>query len=268
MVNALGAFFIIVIVLVVIAATGWVVFTQLRARRLGLPAPPFSSYNPFARSDTAPYGSAAPSSGSGGGVGGWLKDKMSKLRGAGGGRTAGGAYEQPSAGGGGGGGRRGFGPLDPDEAWDARVGHEGPGGPGGVYGYGDYYEEQELGLRSRHDERDYDYGVPGGGGGSNNSSNPYAGGGYELHHERGRTMSRSPGVGGGGAAAAAAARNPFDDHNAADPSDLSLRGVSPRPIDTTAAASHRKHASVASHGTVGDSPTSASERRSVFRENV
>ena len=48
---------------------------------------------------------------------------MRAFRGSGGNRSATGAYERPS--------RRGFGALDPDEAWDSRVG-------------GDYYEEQEL----------------------------------------------------------------------------------------------------------------------------
>ena len=52
-------------------------------------------------------------------------------------RTAGGAYESTGYGGSARGERRGFGPLDPDEAWDARVDNEASG----------YYEEQELGLQ-------------------------------------------------------------------------------------------------------------------------
>jgi hypothetical protein len=50
------------------------------------------------------------------------------------------------------------------------------------------------------------------------------------------------------------AANPFDDN--AEPSNVSLRGVSPRPIDTSKPAKPTK---------VDDSP---SERRSLFRENV
>jgi hypothetical protein len=51
--------------------------------------------------------------------------------------------------------------------------------------------------------------------------------------------------------------NPFDD--GAEPSNISLRGVSPRPIDTEVASRVRHN------GPPSDSPT---ERRSVFREDV
>lgn len=54
--------------------------------------------------------------------------------------------------------------------------------------------------------------------------------------DRGRTLSRD-------------GRNPFDD-DAAEPSNISLRGVSPRPMD-----GERRE-------------DNASERRSIFRENV
>lgn len=57
----------------------------------------------------------------------------------------------------------------------------------------------------------------------------------------------------------AAHHNPFDDA-AAEPSNLSLRGVSPRPIDT--------HAAAAAPGATHDSPTSGAERRSIFREDI
>lgn len=132
--------------------------------------------------------------------------------------------------------------LDPDEAWDARVGNEAD-----AYGPGGYYEEQELGVHGR----------------------PGAGGPTSYDVERGRSRSREPEsyIGGSqagldrrydeemGRGGAQRAKNPFDD--TADPSNVSLRGISPRPIDTTSAAPQQK--------AKDDSP---SERRSLFRENV
>ncbi|OTA63689.1 hypothetical protein K449DRAFT_381431 [Hypoxylon sp. EC38] len=250
MVSPVGTFFIVLFVLLIVAAVGWIVFTQLRARRLGLPAPPFSSYIPFARSEpSSSYGPPQPAPG---GIRGWINDKVRALRGGGGGggtRSATGAgYERPS--------RRGFGPLDPDEAWDARVGHEADA----YYNYG--YEEQELGLRphgqGQGPQRQADTAYSGAGYSSVNIS---AGGADE---QRGRTLNRNPGPGvglgldGGPGAGTSRNRNPFDD-DAAEPSNLSMRGVSPRPIDTGAAGK-------AKGGALHDSPTS--ERRSIFRENV
>ena len=148
--------------------------------------------------------------------------------------------------------RRGSGEvrLPVRKAWDARVGHEAD-----TYGPGGYYEEQEL--RDTHTAYD----------GSRYNMNlaatpgmPPAG--FGDHEEaRGRPLSRGPGpnltVPGGGAAGAS--RNPFDDD--AEPSNISMRGVSPRPIDTGAAQSTK-----AKGGESGNnSPT---ERKSVFRENV
>ena len=166
-------------------------------------------------------------------------------------RTAAGAYEQ-SAGGSAARGRQGFGPLDPDEAWDSRVGND-------AYGPGGYYEEQELGLAPPHGDTSY------AGGGSysmNLASTPgHEPAGYGLgdhdDEERGRIRSRSPGPSAPGAAQGR--KNPFDDD--AEASNLSLRGVSPRPIDTAGASLHA--AGQKEHS--GDSPT---ERRSIFRENV
>ncbi|EMR64782.1 hypothetical protein UCREL1_8251 [Eutypa lata UCREL1] len=270
-VSPVGTFFIVLFVLLLVGGVGWVVFTQLRARRLGLPAPSWSSYNPFSGSDrSSPYGPPTPAPG---GIRGWFSDKFSALRGSGSGnrnaRSAAGAYE-----------RRGFGPLDPDEAWDARVGHEAELG-GYTAGY-----DQELGSSGIHNNNgNARYGggggaaTAGGGGGGfggagsgrgfDGADTPYSGGGYDMNlaadddhddhgHERGRTRSRSPAAAGltvntGGG------HNPFDDD--AEPSNVSLRGVSPRPIDTGAAAAMRKQG----HGP-GGSPTS--ERRSIFRENV
>ncbi|KAI5868503.1 hypothetical protein GGS23DRAFT_545895 [Durotheca rogersii] len=240
MVSPVGIFFIVLAVLLVVAAVGWIVFTQLRARRLGLPAPPLSSYIPFVRSDPSPYG--APQSSSRG-VGGWLSDKFRSLRG-GNNRSGPGAYERPS--------HRGFGPLDPDDAWDTRVGHHetdgyygaGAGGPSG------YYEEQELGYRE-----------PGGGQqqsryNTTDNGTGYAGANLAAAEEqtRGRSRSRDPPGGSN--------RNPFDDE--AELSSTSLRGVSPRPIDTGVSAGPTT--STAKGGGAPGSPTS--ERRSIFREDV
>lgn len=234
--NGVGIFFIILIVLLAAGAVGWFVFTQLRARRLGLPAPAISTYNPFARSESSSYGAPAPAPG---GIRGWFNDKLRSRND----RSAAGAYEQPLQASGGR-GTRGFGPLDPDEAWDARVGHEAD-----TYGPGGYYEEQELGMRN----------------------DPYTGSGYPMnlastpgapaheHEQRGRSRDRDslglPSQGGGDRGRAA---NPFDD-SGAEPSNISLRGVSPRPIDTNAGVK------AGGSGPASDSPT---ERRSVFRENM
>ncbi|KAI2637096.1 hypothetical protein GGS26DRAFT_588643 [Hypomontagnella submonticulosa] len=242
MVSPVGTFFIVLFVLLVVAAVGWIAFTQLRARRLGLPAPPFSSYIPFARSEPASsYGPPQPAPG---GIRGWVNDRIRALRGSGGNRSAAGAYERPS--------RRGFGPLDPDEAWDSRVGHEADG----YYGYG--YEEQELGLRTGAQASSQQQ--------QSRGDTAYTGGGYSnvnlgADEQRGRSLNRDPGLGAGDSnhLGISGNRNPFDD-DAAEPSNMSLRGVSPRPIDTNIANAKAK--GPAAH----DSPTS--ERRSIFRENV
>lgn len=125
-----------------------------------------------------------------------------------------------------------------------------------TYGPGGYYEEQELGL---HNNDNTGYAGASGGGSypMNLAAMPgaapagYTGG---EHEERGRSRGRSPdhlGVSG-------SRGNPFDDD--AEPSNISLRGVSPRPIDTGAA-----NAAAKSGQKDKDSPT---ERRSVFREDM
>lgn len=184
-----------------------------------LPPPTLSSYNPFSRSDQqSSYGTPTPASG---GIGGWFSDKFRSLRGPSNKRSQAGGYEQS---------RRGFGPLDPDEAWDTRVGNEAD-----HYGPGGYYEEQELGLH---------------GSGAGRSASPYGHSAYVSagHQDRGR----SGHPGGLGA-------NPFDD-DSAEPSNL--RGVSPRPIDTSVGSAPLKKP----HGPTSGSPNS--ERRSIFREDV
>lgn len=80
------------------------------------------------------------------------------------------------------------------------------------------------------------------------------GGPHGHEDSRGRSRDRDGGLGVPGAGR----QNPFDDDHA-EPSNISLRGVSPRPIDTSVA--HR----MGGDGPPSDSPT---ERKSVFRENV
>nr|POF04028.1 hypothetical protein CFP56_21784 [Quercus suber] len=164
----------------------------------------------------------------------------------------GGAYESSGGAGYGGGargatGRTAFGPLDPDEAWDARVDHETSG----------YYEEQELGLQD-----------PGHG--------PYGGGGYGevgiggIEEGRGRSRSRQREL-----------DNRYDEEvhgkprsdpfgDGAEPSNMSLRAVSPRPHETSGGTrgvhSHRKGQS--SLGTMGSAENSPTERRSMFHEEM
>lgn len=234
-----GWFFLILVALLILAAVAWVVFTRIRAQRLGLPAPSLSSYNPFANRHRSSQPSSTTRSG---GVIGWAKSKFDSLKG----------------------GSRGYGPaglgghsrgLDPDGAWDTRVGDEAD------YGQGGYYEEQELGLQH-----------PGG---------SYAGGGYGPTNghalpeygteemERGRSRSRNEGFIGGGQGGLderydeemgrhPRAENPFGD--GAERSQL--RGSSrPRVAELDAGG----EGGGGGHGAKEDSPT---ERKSMFRENM
>ncbi|KAH7386582.1 hypothetical protein BKA64DRAFT_146825 [Cadophora sp. MPI-SDFR-AT-0126] len=240
-VSGLGAFFIIVAFVLIASCAAWVIYTHLRARRLGLPQPTLSSYNPFHSADR--YGAPSPARG---GVIGWVNDKVAAFKNRGN-RSAGGAYEEPlSSNVRGRASNRGFGPLDPDEAWDARVGTEAD-----AYGPGGYYEEQELGL---HNERGAGLAAPGYGEGSRGRSlsrepEPYIGGSQAgLDRRYDEEMGRKP------------VQNPFDDDVAEVTGNSSLRGVSPRPIETGMGSGqgHKTQDSI-------DSPT---ERRSMFRENM
>jgi hypothetical protein len=145
-------------------------------------------------------------------------------------RTAAGAYEGQSynAGYASTSRHRGF-EHDDDDPWDSRVGH-------GPDEHNPHDEEREMGLVSRG-------GQPGGEGYEMNL--PV---GPDEEERRGRTRSRSPGPVPGAATKA----NPFGDD--AEPSNISLRGVSPRPMDASFAA--RKAA------------RGEEDRRSVFREEV
>lgn len=250
--NTWAVVVIVIIVLLVFTGLGWIAYGHWQARRLGLPPPTLSAFIPFRKSEPSYGVQPAP-----GGVIGWFKGQTSKFRNRNN-RTAVGAYEGasgPSAR-----GQRGFGPLDPDEAWDSRVGNEAD-----TYGPGGYYEEQELGLHPpRNDNRGRGLGATTeyGGGSSydmNLAATPGvqpAGFGRHDEPERGRSQTRP----GQALQPGAAGRNPFDD--GAEPSNLSLRAVSPRPIDTAGAAAAKSGPKDTGSG---DSPT---ERRSVFRENV
>lgn len=243
-----------VVILLFLAFAAFYAYRYYRSRRLGLPPPTLNPFTSQSRVSTRNYPAQ-------GGIVGWLQSTFRNVRNR---RTAGGAYEGTSGSGGRAGrARGGLGALDPDEAWDSRVGNEadGYGGRGGAY-----HEEQELGLTNpRHTGRD-----------SLGDVEPYAGGGYgRVREDTGYGPSRGldeimPGESERGARGdrelderheeetGRSTRNPFGDH--AERSDIGIRAVSPRPTVETHAQGHGKT------GSKDDfSPT---ERRSVFRENV
>lgn len=240
-ISGIVAFIIIVLIVVILVALAWLIFANLRARRLGLPQPSISSYNPFG-SGSQRYGDGPAQ----GGIVGRVKGMFSR----GNNRSAGGAYEEALSSNVRGRSNRGFGPLDPDEAWDARVGTEAD-----AYGPGGYYEEQELGLHGSH------------GHGASAVFAATQGAAPPAHGaERGRSLSREPEPYIGGSQAGLDMRydeemgrkpavNPFDD--TAEPSNVSLRGVSPRPMEAEARKGHKTNDSM-----------DDGERRSIFREDI
>ncbi|KMP06762.1 hypothetical protein CIHG_08388 [Coccidioides immitis H538.4] len=202
-----GLFFLLILFFAVIGCIGWVIYTQVRARRAGLPPPTWKSYIPFTSAPATYRDSSFPSPRRGGVVG-WVKDKIESLRNK---RTYRGAYEEPTTGGPG--PYRGAG-ADHDEAWDTRVGalEDGPYGHApGPYGH---YDEQDFGRTPRrepYDSAGYDAGL------TRTDEEP----------ERGRSRSRDPGPPQEGLKLGDTGKpleNPFEDHNAS-----SLRDVSPRP---------------------------------------
>jgi hypothetical protein len=209
----------------------------MQARKLGLPPP---SLNPFNRSAASSpnYPGPAPT-----GIKGWIQAQIYKVKNRNN-RSAAGAYEESSGYSGTRGGRGAGSRLDPDEAWDARVGNEV------------YHEEQELGLHEPARQ---------GGGYANPNpfeSSPYGAPNPEYHEpERGRSRTREYDE--ERSLDTRSAQNPFGDDNAA-----SLRGVSPRPmvheIDTSyggASAQKKKKT-----GSADNSPTES--RRSIFHEEM
>lgn len=171
------AIFILVIAILIIAAILIFIFYVRRRNR---------------RAASTPYPSPAP-----GGIVGWINDRIAALKR---GRFRSGAGYEPSGSGLGQGAARGAGhALDPDEAWDVRVGNEA------------IYDDQELGLRepSGYEGAGY-YGASGGGSERERDLNRRYGEDTQL--------GRKP-------------QNPFGDDAVA-----SLRSVSPRPLDVAAAA--------------------------------
>lgn len=225
-----GIFLIVLGVVIILISIGWGVYRHLRARRLGLP----TTYNPFRTSTSTRIRTPTSS----GGPLGWFKTQFDRVKNGRRHRTAGGAYEGALGGGSGVGGglrsHRGFGPLDPDEAWDSRVGNEAD-----TYGPGGYYEEQELGLHG------------GGGGVGPYGGSDYGGGDSHLGAygggdatTRGRSRERDPTSFIGGSQHGLDERydqemgrstsdnnNPFGD--AAERSHIGgLRELSPKPADS------------------------------------
>jgi len=109
------------LVLALIAVGGFIVFTHLRARRLGLPPPQLSSYIP-----SGPLGI--------------LKEKIASLR-RGRARGAGGFEDTSYAGAGG----RRVAAFDTDETWDARVDNTDP------YNGGAYASRLDVGRENPYE---------------------------------------------------------------------------------------------------------------------
>lgn len=272
----------LVILIVLIPALGfgiYVLYTRYRAKRANLPPPPlpfFGRSNPFSDRNATGGGSGGGNGGARGGILNTIRSKIPFLTKSNNPRTGAGAYEQPLAPRGGSRAARG---LDPDEAWDTRVGNEADG-----YGQGGYYEEQELGL---HPASNHTY--SGGGYGDSLSTTvvlPEYGGSpptsppEELRRGRSRSRETADYIGGSqqrqrgelnarydeemGLQPGSKRDDPFAD-NTADRSDL--RNVNLKPVvETEGGASSF---GVSAHGKPGsgsgDSPT---ERRSLFRENI
>ncbi|KAF1959752.1 hypothetical protein CC80DRAFT_489848 [Byssothecium circinans] len=243
--NGFVIFLIVLIFLVLGGYGGWVIYSRMQANKLGLPPP---SLNPFSKSSSVPasnFPGPAPV-----GIKGWIDAQIYKFKNRNN-RSATGAYEEPSGGYNSARGRGAGSRLDPDEAWDARVGNEA------------YYEEQELGLHE-----------PAHGRGGPASANPFESTSYRApspgypEPERGRSRTREYEEGSDGRSAL---QNPFGDDNVE-----SLRGVSPRPLDHGVDTSYGGASSAAGVGAGahvqqgrkknGGSPTES--RRSLFREDI
>ncbi|KAI9790603.1 MAG: hypothetical protein M1816_004934 [Peltula sp. TS41687] len=236
-----GIFLIVLGVIIILISVGFAAYRHLRARRLGLP----TSYNPFRTSSSARARTQGSSSSSSGGPLGWIKTQFNRIK-NGRHRTAGGAYEETL--GSVGGGRRshrGFGPLDPDEAWDSRVGNEAD-----TYGPGGYYEEQELGLHGGDGGVGPYGGSEYGGGDSHLAASHSEFAGVDGGAARGRSRERDPTAFIGGDQHGLDERydqemgrstpdNPFAD--SAETSHMALRELSPKPADNGADGGRHGH---------------------------
>lgn len=232
-------FLAFLVIIVILAYVGWIVYTQLRARRAGLPPPHWKSYIPFTSVSTSTYtDSSYPTPRSGGPIG-WIKDRIARLRNR---RTHQGAYEgQPPAA-----PPRGYrGAADHDEPWDTRVGNEHDTS----YGPPGYYESQELGMAlprsTPYDGAGYEAAEGGNKSSANNNQS------MDRDLERGRSRSREPASRPETAGTERNPQNPFGDH--AEGSNL--RDVSPRP-----------EREPSTHRISGESSRTA--RKSIFREGV
>jgi hypothetical protein len=230
-----GYFFLIIIILLVVGYAAWIGFTQFRARRAGLPPPPWKSYIPFTSSSSSYRDSSYPSPRHGG-ITGWFKDRIATLRNR---RSAFGGYEEPLESGMH--GRR----TDHDEAWDMRMGIESDG----PYGAGGYYEE-ELGQ------------APG--------REPYEGSEYGARKlqrdtpahgevERGRSRSRDPDPQVSSSLGDESSKPPHDPFGD-DTERSNLRDVSHRPVVDTEGSSISTTKRTHERG--------RTERESMFRESL
>ena len=204
--------FLLVLVILVLFVIGGIFFYRFISQKRRNSRDPFSNrQHPSDQQQSGPVG--------------WIKSKVTSLGG-----SKSGAYEQPR------GSARHQRGLDPDSAWDTRVGAEADG-------YGEVaYEEQELGPYRHSEERHVlpEYGVEDAPRGRSRSRDPaYVGGGQEgLDRRYDEEMGR------GG--------DPFGDHTA---ERSELRNTSPRPHED------RKKG-------LDGQDDSLTERRSMFHENV
>lgn len=292
---------LIVLLIPAFAFGGYIFYIRYHAKQANLPPPvlPFFGRrsNPFSDRNATSGGGSGGASGGGGGGGGrggifnTIRSKIPFLTKSNP-RTGAGAYEQPLAPGGGSRAAAARG-LDPDEAWDTRVGTEADG-----YGQGGYYEEQELGLHPGAMNNTYS----GGGYGepplllssSSSTTAPvadlpkYGGSPISPQEEprRGRSRSREPSdyIGGSqqqqqrgrlnarydeemGLQLGSKRDNPFED-DTAERSDLRGGVVGLRPmVDTEGGGPSRL--GLGGHGKTGrGSGDSLTERRSLFHENI
>ncbi|KAL8896884.1 MAG: hypothetical protein Q9207_007491 [Kuettlingeria erythrocarpa] len=232
--SSLGYFFIFLLILVPLAALAYIFYARIQAQCAGRSPPSFASFIPFRNQQSHGYSSSS------GGIINTIRSKIHSLTGT---SRRTGAYEQPLGSSG-----RGRG-LDPDGAWDTRVGDEAD-----AYGSGGYYEEQELGIRTG-----------GGGRGQQGAALPDYG---DEEMGRGRSVSRdgpppSGFIGGDQRGLnqrydeATGGVNPFGDQ--AERSELKGMGAGmPK-------SGEKGHMQRASESIQGDSPT---ERRSMFHENM
>lgn len=254
-----GIILLVLFIFLLIALALWITYVHIRAKRLGLPTPTLSSYTPF----TTPrnYRSAPRT----GGLIGWVQDKVREWRYRRN-RSAAGSYEGTTLNSR---GARGRGGLDPDDAWDTRVGNEAELGYGPE---GGYYEE-ELGLNRTTSY----HGAPGAEserGRSRERQGGFIGGSQSgldtrYRQETGIVTASHDGAGAGAGGSAAPKQggleprrtsDPFGDENAA-----SLRSLSPRPAEGgRAGQGHKRGMSNLSIRSADDT----SERRSVFREDM